>query len=308
MQNLIHYRPLTNIELTDSWPNIIWREKHHCADPEYTLQLSGLIATEEVSRGLWLQSRPSATEVEVALRQAGRAVSEGFSLWVVLLQTLSEMQEAPDPVQELIANLHDDDWQVRFLARHALVAVGGQAIPPLVNLANNRQELLWFTATWLLKSIEFETTARLYPYASRLLCPHCLVYCHANWANRSGRMPFVHYGCRACGQSREFLEWTGKIVAVLDADMSEPYSQQKDVLRGNWLVYRSLIDCAEVEIINATDEDIERFTVQVGNDTDPLRMPNYEQMRCLIGCNCHPSKNAMRILQHQFGQVERATA
>jgi hypothetical protein len=60
-----------------------------------------------------------------------------------------------------------------------------------------------------------------------------------------------------------------------------------------------------VEIIQASDEDIERFAVQVGNDTDPLRQPRYRQLHCRIGLTCHLSENSLRVLQSVFGVVER---
>jgi hypothetical protein len=54
----------------------------------------------------------------------------------------------------------------------------------------------------------------------------------------------------------------------------------------------------------ANDEDIERFVVQVGNDTDPFRKPRYWQMTCTIGSACRLSENTLRILEKMFGRVE----
>jgi hypothetical protein len=59
-----------------------------------------------------------------------------------------------------------------------------------------------------------------------------------------------------------------------------------------------------LEIILATDEEVEHFAVQVGNDTDPVRSRDYKQMRCTVGPDCKLSANTMRILQRTFGQVE----
>ena len=42
-------------------------------------------------------------------------------------------------------------------------------------------------------------------------------------------------------------------------------------LRVNWLTYFQPFDFVQVEIHNASDEDVERFAVQMGNDTDPIR-------------------------------------
>jgi hypothetical protein len=160
------------------------------------------------------------------------------------------------------------------------------------------------TAQWLLRSIELETTARLYPLMESLVCPRCLVHCHAHWIDVPGVMPLVYYGCRNCGQSREFLEWTGNIVTVLDTEMAEPFVEQDDTLRGNWFVLRTMFDCDRVDIIRTTDEDVERFAMQIGNDTDEVREARYKEMQCVIDPACELSKNTIRILQHMFGRVE----
>ena len=78
-------------------------------------------------------------------------------------------------------------------------------------------------------------------------------------------------------------------------------------MRANWLKYKTLFDFDMVEIINATDEDVERFVVQVGNDTDQTRKKRYKNMDCIVGLNCNLSENTIRILQRTFGQVKRSS-
>jgi hypothetical protein len=85
--------------------------------------------------------------------------------------------------------------------------------------------------------------------------------------------------------------------------MTKEVVRQNNVLKVNWLLWRKLFDFDEVHIIRATDEDAERFAVQIGNDTDELRKSRYSQMRCNISADCQLSPNTMRILQHTFGQV-----
>jgi hypothetical protein len=55
--------------------------------------------------------------------------------------------------------------------------------------------------------------------------------------------------------------------------------------------------------LGASDEAVERFAVQVGNDTDEFRKPCYQQMLCLISENCQLSPGVVRILQNIFGEV-----
>ena len=73
----------------------------------------------------------------------------------------------------------------------------------------------------------------------------------------------------------------------------------------NWLIKRELFDFDSVEIKQATDEDIERFVVQVGNDTDLTRKTLYKQMDCIIYPTCQPSPGIIRMLERAFGTVKQ---
>jgi hypothetical protein len=86
--------------------------------------------------------------------------------------------------------------------------------------------------------------------------------------------------------------------------MAQEWVVQQDIVQVNWLARRSLFDFNEVMIIQATDEEVERFAVQVGNDTDPYRRTRYKQMLCMVSTACSLSPNTLRILQHTFGRVE----
>ncbi len=74
-------------------------------------------------------------------------------------------------------------------------------------------------------------------------------------------------------------------------------------LRVSWFHRRELFDFDRVEIIQASDEEVERFAVQVGNDTDELRQPRYQGMVCIISSDCLLSENTVRILERMFGEV-----
>jgi hypothetical protein len=158
------------------------------------------------------------------------------------------------------------------------------------------------TAIRLLQGIEYETTTRLADRAQRLLCPDCLVRCSLHSITIVDGPSLSFYGCRYCRQSHNF--WDGEAVAVLDAGQVGDAVQYHDgVVRINWLLRRELFDFDAVEIIQACDEDVERFVMQVGNDTDPYRRSRYERLRCLVGGDCELSDNTMRILKRMFGQV-----
>ncbi len=183
-----------------------------------------------------------------------------------------------------------------------VVALGAEAIPTLAEIIR-KNKMLKPVARQMLKDIARETTARLASKACLLLCVRCLARCKIHKIRLPGRISAIYYGCRACGQSREFLDRSGGVVAVLDSHMLSKHSIRGGVLRVNWLVWRTLFDFDKVEIVQATDQDVERFAVQVGNDTETIRKFRYPRMPCAVAPDCELSPNTMRILQHIFGYV-----
>lgn len=183
--------------------------------------------------------------------------------------------------------------------------VGGAAAALLQPLLADENHPLQPFSQQLLQDIGEATKAALGNYdLGRLLCPGCLVYFGEHLLQDSLlEKPLSFYGCRACGQSRAFLEWTGQIVAVVAAGMAEAEVKAGDTLRVNWLQRRNLFDFDMVEIQQATDEAVERLAMQVGNDTDPVRRPRYPEIRCTVATTCGLSENTLRILQRTFGEV-----
>ena len=110
---------------------------------------------------------------------------------------------------------------------------------------------------------------------------------------------------RLCYQSREFIDCSKGVVAVLDAAWTGAQDLRDGLLRVNWLARRALFDFTAIEIVQATDEDVERFAVQAGNDADPLRRPLFASMRCVVNPACGLSENTLRVLESVFGSVER---
>ena len=184
-------------------------------------------------------------------------------------------------------------------AYSAVVAPGGAAVPFLKDMiARNHHEAI---AIELLRAIARNTTARIGDRASQLVCSSCLARYKAYKVLLESLEYLTYYGCRICGQSLKFFDCPDEIVAVLDSRMNTERVQQEGILRVNWLARRALFDFDEVEIVQATDEDVERFAVQVGNDTDEFRQPRYKEMSCTIGPDCRLSENTLRILKSTFG-------
>jgi len=189
---------------------------------------------------------------------------------------------------------------------HALpqiIALGGEVVPQLEEIARHSSTNV---APYLLQSIARDTS-RWRGQVSTMLCPTCFTYWSEHkigiWSLKSRE----YYGCRMCGQSREYIDARNPVIAVLDHQMSGKVSALNQVIRVNWFEHSALFDFDEVEIISATDEEVERFAVNVGNDTDPFRQPYYKEMRCLVAESCNLSKNSIRVLQQMFGEVSYVT-
>lgn len=190
-------------------------------------------------------------------------------------------------------------------AAPGVVALGGEAIPTLLAVIEQKDHPLGPVATHLIQAIAAETAQRLQPSCSQLLCPQCQVRC-APHPVQVRSVKTTYYGCRACGQSRNFLTVTGCIIAVLDQRMSTGTARHEENWRVNWLKRRTLFDFEAVEIIQATDEEVERFVVQVSNDTDPVRDIRNRQIPCTVSPTCRLSVNTLRILRRTFKLVEPA--
>ncbi len=182
-----------------------------------------------------------------------------------------------------------------------IIDLGGEVIPILQPAAIDKKHPGQAVAVQLIREIG-PTTEHLHEQGeASLLCPQCLMRCAAHEVVMSWSNSMVYYGCRQCHQSKDFLT-IDKVIAVLDNQTDFEPIQQGRTLTVNWLPRQTLFDFDTVKIIKATDEDAERFAVQVGNDTDPVRKPYYKQMQWVVSPDCELSDNTMRILQRTFGQ------
>jgi NADH-quinone oxidoreductase subunit J len=94
------------------------------------------------------------------------------------------------------------------------------------------------------------------------------------------------------------------VVAVLDSAWTEPAQRQgTDLLRVNWLKKPSLFDFDWTEIVQASDEEVERFVAMVRSDNDRWRLSRYPQMSCLVAKGAHLSDKTIDLLRDTFGEV-----
>jgi len=224
------------------------------------------------------------TKLETKERQFWRYEQPGLELKVAYLQSMLD----------LLASLAD--------AYPTILRMGGKIVPPL-DLIPKRYGFWTPVITQLLKDIAQHTETYLEPQLAQLWCPHCQMHYgqHKIKLPEFWQQSVRYYGCRHCQDSQDY--WLGPVVAVLDEQMTEERLKQVGVVQVNWLTQRQLFDFDQVAIKAATDEQVERFAVQIGNDTDTWRRPRYRQMRCRIAPTCQLSENTLRILRRTFGQV-----
>lgn len=185
-----------------------------------------------------------------------------------------------------------------------IVALGGKVVALLTPLAMDKNNKFEGVIRHLLQDISKDTTNRLAHKAENLLCVTCLTRCAAHKFKLSTLETITYYGCRMCQQSRDFMEWEGVIVARLDKNMVVEHVYQNNDLHINWFTQDELFDFDKVEIIKATDEDVERFAIKVGNDTDPIRKSRYKKTPYKISLQNELSENTLKILKSMFDEVE----
>ncbi|MEM7347058.1 MAG: hypothetical protein AAF485_22690, partial [Chloroflexota bacterium] len=179
----------------------------------------------------------------------------------------------------------------------ALIGMGGEVVSALAEISTDDQHP-WHPIAPELLAKAVATTQPLANQLEQRVCQRCM---HRFTAHKldSGE---TYYGCRHCHQSLDMYDAVEVVVATLDSRMTEKAAQHGDEVLVNWLAHRQLFDFDTVELIRTTDEDVERFAVQIGNDTDPNRRARYKQMRYAITSKAMLSENSLRILKQVFGK------
>lgn len=268
---LSDYSPYTRLRLSpETFPDVVdLTEQHNIR------AILGRLKSKTTLRGEIIAKQG---QLGLCYEQKGIEI-DGYYLQL-LVQTLSEMADAYT----------------------LLLALGGEIVPVLLQTLAVDAETLSPITMQLLYDLE-QTTNEPGHQTANLLCPNCLRRYTLHKVQLPHQNASINYwGCRSCSQSRVSLK--GRVLAVLDTKMLAEQVQEDGQLRVNWLIRRTLFDFDEVRIIDATDEDVERFVVQVGNDTDSARKSAYKQMRCQVLATCELTQNTERILKRIFGKVE----
>ena len=181
------------------------------------------------------------------------------------------------------------------------MAVGGdiRAADPLISRIRRRRGEAPGSVCRALQSI----SDAIAPQVNQALCRECLCRLRRETTKLSALRKVEYYVCRSCGKAGGALFGIREVVATLDRDGSAEPIWEDGSVKANWLKRRSLFDFDRVEVLNAYDEDAERFCVQVGNDTDDIRRKTYEKVSVMIAPECRLEENTLRNLRGLFGKV-----
>ncbi len=203
-------------------------------------------------------------------------------------------------VPELLVCIRDHVPAVRQAACHALRALGAvcatDVLVPMLYEANSE-----------LTALAFGTLAELAdvfaPRAHALYCGVCMTRFRWQRVEAPAVGTVSYLACRMCGKSAHALRDVNLVVAVIDSAMAEPYRVDATTARVSVLRRDGPFDFDGVEIHRATDYDVERFCMQLGNDTDPARERTYREMLCQVWQAEQLSANTLNVLRSVFGRV-----
>ncbi|MEM7030494.1 MAG: hypothetical protein AAF629_13070 [Chloroflexota bacterium] len=247
---------------------------------------------------------PSLTTVEVALQQRCETNDVAQDTWQPLLDSIAAKKSQGENPENLIADLNHDQWKKRFVARHTLLHLGGEAIPGLLQLVHSKEIIqLRQTAVWVLRNIGLETSHRIANQAKNLICLRCITHCKRHKVSLSRWETVSYYGCRSCHNSREIIERPAKIIALLDSSLTNAPQATATIFRINWFQQKMILDFDAVEIQQASDQDIETFLLEIQNRQVSSGRSDFKKMACYVSSECHLADNTINLLHHTFGQV-----
>ena len=225
---------------------------------------------------------------------------EDFIAYTYLSRQAPAPAETLDPILDTLIDLS--------LAHSMMMMMGGSVIPMLVTAVKHdkRRKAL---ASRLLKDIVIRGPKMSPAELERMLCLDCITRFGRQQIRVSPLIVITYYACRSCGRGHR-AEEVDQVVVVLDQTLHQVSSllqrDQNKRLYVNWTAQAELFDFDAVHIWQADDELVERFAVQVGNDTDEFRRRRPAKIDCTISANGHLSENSRRILRHTFGQIKES--
>ena len=127
----------------------------------------------------------------------------------------------------------------------------------------------------------------------------CLEHLTRFFAFSGHQEMYGYFACRICSSSVNSIR-APKAVAVIDPQMKGLHELTDDALRINALLYNKLFDFDEVEIRPCSEDDIERFCILVGNDTDLYRMDRNNRVNISVSGGMSLTQESIRDLSRFF--------
>lgn len=90
---------------------------------------------------------------------------------------------------------------------------------------------------------------------------------------------------------------------ILDRELEEEKILEDKILRINWFKHKELFDFDWIEIFQASDEEVERFCIHIGNDGDLIRRKKYKKIPCFIRKECELKEETINMLRNIFKEV-----
>lgn len=226
--------------------------------------------------------------------------------------------------QKLTAN-HDDrlvptfrsllshrEWPVRKAACYGLGKLrNNAAVDDLVPVLHDNNSTVKETGARALREIY----KHLKSQAKMLYCQECqarfekktavyeIEFKNADGAKiqRSDSAPY--WACRLCHKAARAMFGIRDVQAILDTSRNVTIETVPDGLQINFLALRTYFDFDNVYIIEASDDDVERFCIHLGNDVDDFRHGSYKTKQCQIASNVRLSNHTRRQLESIFKKV-----
>jgi len=244
---------------------------------------------------------------EGPLANALRALIEGKSDGAAQLKQLAVASNA-DVTIVLLPLLRSGLDQARHGACKALGELGDlRAVDRLIDCLGDRDTDVRRAAVAGLRAIH----GRARSDAAGYLCTeHLTRFELRRLRKRLGLFSYQtirYFGCRVCGGAERLWQGVNKVVCVLDSESSEeadpPFVAANGRVHALWDPTRRLFDFDVIEIHQATDNDVERFCIKVGNDEDPDYKDCSTQVKRVVGY-CRLSDYIWAMLRSQFPNAE----
>jgi len=257
--------------------------------------LSGDVEAREELRRLATQGDVRA--VEPLIEQLGKSHFGNSDVSKAACEALVAI--GPVSVEPLIKRLGDKDYCVPQAACDALGQLGDvRAVEPLIKELGNQYFYVSKARCKALNSI-YKTVK---PRMKEMLCGAHFTRFKRNTYKVDEKTAY-YVACRICDKVDQVMFGVREIIAILDMEMEGEFLCTDDIARINWLKFGNVFDFERVEIVQASDYDVERFCVQVGNDMDKFRRRRYRKMSCVVAPQCDLSENTINILRSMFGDV-----